>query len=99
MIDPDAPIEPTDTGCKLHLYVRPRASRTKVAGLHGARVKLQVTAPPVDGEANAAIIAFLAKALGASKSSVAITSGHSGKRKTVAVEGVTADEAAQALGL
>ena len=104
MSTPDAigPIESLSQDCtrlRIHLYASPRASRTRAAGLHDGRLKVQVAAPPVDGEANEAILAYLAHALGVGRSHVRLTAGQSGKRKTVEVEGVSAWDAAQALGL
>ena len=98
-MEPEEPIEAVDGGVLLHVYARPRASRTKVAGLHGARIKLQIAAPPVDGAANAAIVAFLADVLGVSKSAVSFRSGETGKRKSLLVEGIDADHAHQRLGV
>jgi uncharacterized protein YggU (UPF0235/DUF167 family) len=46
-------------GCELDLLVQPRASRTRAAGEHDGRLKVQLAAPPVDGEANAALGAIL----------------------------------------
>ncbi len=51
-------------GAVLELLVQPRASRTRVVGEHDGRLKIQLAAPPVDGEANAALLAFLADLLG-----------------------------------
>lgn len=92
-------LEPTASGCRVHLHVAPRASRTCVAGLHDDRVKLQVAAPPVDGEANDAIVKFLCKALGVRKDAMRWVSGETGKRKTLEIDGVAPDEAADRLGL
>lgn len=85
-------------GVVLELLIQPRASRTRVAGEHDGRLKLQLAAPPVDGEANAALIDFLARALDVRKADVAILRGETGRRKTVRVTGVTADRARAALG-
>lgn len=82
----------------LELVVQPRASRTRAVGEHGGRLKLQLAAPPVDGEANLALVAFLADALGVRKADVAIVRGETGRRKTVRVAGATAAAAAAALG-
>jgi uncharacterized protein (TIGR00251 family) len=71
----------------LELLVQPRASRTRVVGEHDGRLKLQLAAPPVDGEANAALVAFLAGALGVRKGDVVIARGDTGRRKTVRVAG------------
>jgi uncharacterized protein (TIGR00251 family) len=93
------PIEATPGGTLLHLHVNPRSSRTAVLGYHGDRVKLAVAAPPVDGKANAEIEAWLAKKLGASKSQVSVTSGQSGRQKTVRIDGMTPSEVRDALDL
>ena len=72
------------------VLVQPRASRAKVGPEHDGRLKVAVTAPPVDGEANAAVIETLAKALGVGKSAVEIVAGATGRRKTVRIAGVGA---------
>jgi uncharacterized protein (TIGR00251 family) len=84
-------------GAELDLLVQPRASRTRAVGEHGGRLKLQLAAPPVDGEANAALIAFLAEALGVRKGDVALVRGDTGRRKTVRVAGVSAAAAVAGL--
>ncbi len=96
---PDAPAWARDEagGVVLEVLVQPRASRTRAVGEHDGRLKLQLAAPPVDGEANQALIEFLARALGARKADVAIVRGETGRRKTVRVVGVTAAQAAAAL--
>ncbi len=70
------------------VLVQPRASREKLGPLHDGRLKVSVTSPPVDGEANAAVIALLAKTLGVPKSAVEVIAGTSSRRKTVRVTGV-----------
>lgn len=87
-----SPFEAHADGCRIQLHVVPRASRTQAAGLHDGRLKLQVAAPPVDGEANEAIVRYLAKALGVGRDQVAIASGQTGKRKAVIVSGLGPDE-------
>jgi len=84
-------------GAVLELLVQPRASRTRVAGEHDGRLKIQLAAPPVEGEANAALLAFLAGALGVKRADVALLAGETGRRKRVRVAGVTAAGAAAAL--
>ena len=74
----------------IDVLVQPRASRAKIGPRHDGRIKIAVTAPPVDGEANAAVIALLAKSLGIPKSAIAVVAGTSSRRKTLAIEGVTA---------
>lgn len=84
-------------GAVLELLVQPRASRTRVVGVHDGRLKIQLAAPPVDGEANAALLEFLADALGLKRSEVSLLAGESGRRKRVRVAGVAADAAAAKL--
>jgi uncharacterized protein len=81
----------------LELLIQPRASRTRVAGEHDGRLKIQLAAPPVDGEANAALVEFLAEALSVRKGEVALLRGETGRRKTVRVAGVSAAAALAAL--
>ena len=56
----------------------------------GDRLRVAVTAPPVDGAANAAVIEALADAFGVRKAAVTIVRGETGRRKTVRIEGATA---------
>jgi uncharacterized protein (TIGR00251 family) len=84
-------------GIVLEVLVQPRASRTRVAGEHGGRLKIQLAAPPVEGEANAALVEFLAEPLGVRKADVTIVRGGSGRRKTVRAAGIGAASAEAAL--
>lgn len=69
----------------LDLHIQPRASRDELAGLHGGRLKVRITAPPVDGKANGHLIDFLARSFGVSRCSVALLSGESGRKKRVSI--------------
>jgi uncharacterized protein (TIGR00251 family) len=66
----------------------PRARATGVAGRHGDALKIRVAAPPADGAANDELIRFLAARLGLPRSAIAITSGQTGRRKTVSISGL-----------
>jgi uncharacterized protein (TIGR00251 family) len=93
------PITSTPTGIVLRVRVQPRASRTDVVGLHGEALKVRLTAPPVDGAANEALIRFLAERLGIARAGVRVVSGAGGRLKVVEVTGVGPDEAWRRLGL
>ncbi len=80
-------------GVELTLLIQPRASRTRVVGEHDGQLKIQLAAPPVDGEANAALVEFLAKALGVPKRQVALVAGDASRRKRVVVQGIDAARA------
>ena len=69
----------------LTLHVQPGASRTAYAGLHGDAHKIRLAAPPVEGKANEALIAFLAQAFGVRQRDVTIASGASARRKIVRI--------------
>lgn len=70
----------------LHIHVQPRASRNAVVGWHGNALKVALTAPPVDGAANAALVAFIADYLGLKKSQVTLVRGESSRQKTLRVD-------------
>jgi uncharacterized protein len=81
----------------LEILVQPRASRAKIGPMHDGRIKVAVTAPPVDGEANAAVIELIARRLGVARKSVAIVAGAGSRRKTVAITGMTEQQVAALL--
>lgn len=81
-----------EDGVEVDVRVAPRASRAALLGVHDGSLKIALTAPPVDGEANAALVAFVAKALGVSKSSVAIVRGDKSKNKTLRIAGATREQ-------
>lgn len=84
-------------GVRVTLRLAPRASRDGVLGLHGAALKVAVTAPPVEGEANARLVRLLAKRLGVPRGAVRIVSGGTARDKVVEVAGVSPEEAAARL--
>ncbi len=69
------------------VQVVPRASRDRLGPVHGDRLKVQLTAPPVDGAANAALVALLADRLGCARGDVTIVRGETGRKKTLCVRG------------
>ena len=74
----------------LDVRVIPRASRTMVAGTRDGAIVVRLAAPPVDGAANAELIAFLAKICDVPKRRVAIVSGVKARHKRVRISGITA---------
>jgi uncharacterized protein len=85
---------------ELDVRVIPRAARDQLAGTREGRLLVRVTAPPLDGRANAAVCALVAKAAGVPKGAVSVVRGETTRDKRVRIEGV-ADERAvrRALGL
>jgi uncharacterized protein len=92
-------IERTATGVRIRLHVQPRASRSELAGRHGDAIKVRLTAPPVDGAANEALLQFLAVRLQVLRSALSLVSGGSGRSKVVAIEAISPEEASRRLGL
>lgn len=84
--------EEGDNQSLLTLYVQPRASKNKLAGLHGNALKLYITSPPIDGQANKAVIALLAKILHLPKSSITIVAGDKSRTKQIRITGMSFSE-------
>jgi uncharacterized protein (TIGR00251 family) len=75
----------------------PRSARNEIIGPHGGALRVRVSAPPVRGAANAALVGLLADALGVPKSFVEIESGGSSRLKTLRVYGIQREEAVERL--
>ena len=82
-------ISTTADGVQLDVRVIPRAKKTEIGGERDGALVVRVAAPPVEGAANEALIDFFAKALGVPRRAVQIVSGERGRRKRVAIAGVT----------
>ena len=83
----------TDQGWLIAVHAQPGAKKSSVAGLHGESLKVRVAAPPVEGKANEALIAFVAKALGLPRRAVSIVKGKSSRDKLLLVADTGADPA------
>lgn len=75
------------------MRVKPRSSRDGIDGVREGALIVRVTAPPVEGEANAALGRLLARALAVAPSSVRILRGASGREKLIAVGGLSVADA------
>ena len=73
---------------RLDIRVIPRAPRTLVDGTRGGAILIRLAAPPVDGAANDALIAFLAEALDLPRRAIRIIAGHTSRDKRVCIEGM-----------
>tara|TARA_Y100001956_G_C4128436_1_gene191823 strand:+ start:6393 stop:6683 length:291 start_codon:yes stop_codon:yes gene_type:complete len=73
----------------LRLYIQPKASRDKLVGLHGDEMKVAITAPPVDGKANAHLSKYLAKQFKVAKGLISIEKGELGRHKQLRVHSPT----------
>jgi uncharacterized protein (TIGR00251 family) len=85
-------------GAAFPVRVVPRASKNEISGRHGDAVKIRLTAPPVEGAANVALIEFLAEVLDVRKNQIEILSGHTSRDKIVCVVGLTPRQVEERLG-
>ncbi|WP_420554821.1 DUF167 domain-containing protein [Neptuniibacter marinus] len=69
----------------LNCHLQPKASKDEFYGLHGDSLKIRITAPPVDGKANAHLIKFLAKQFGVAKNAVSVIKGELARQKRVKI--------------
>ncbi|MGL5949364.1 MAG: DUF167 family protein YggU [Aeromonas sp.] len=69
----------------LHIVLQPKASRDQIVGLQGDELKIAITAPPVDGQANSHLIKFLAKQFKVAKSQIHLLRGELSRHKSVAI--------------
>ena len=83
---------PSSEGAVLRLRVQPRASRDEIVGWQEGALRLRVTAPPVEGEANRAVRALLARVLGVAPSRVRVVSGARGRDKLVRIADLGEDD-------
>ena len=84
-------------GTLLELAVQPRASRNAISGMQGDRLKIRLTAPPVEGEANKECIRYLASVLDVAKSDLELVQGHKSRRKTILVRNLSPETLAALL--
>ena len=76
----------------LQIRLTPRAARDQVIGWEGDLLRVRVTAPPVEGRANDALIKLLARALDVPANRLCLVRGHKQRNKVVAVEGLSEEE-------
>ena len=91
------PIHESAKGITFAVKVHPRARKNAITGTVGDALKLALTAPPVEGKANQAVIEFFADLFQISRSSVTIASGETSRNKVVRIAGVTKPAAEQRL--
>jgi uncharacterized protein len=92
-------IQNSSSGVTFTVKIHPRAKKNAITGEVGDALKVSLTAPPVDGKANAACIEFFAKLLNVPRSSVTIASGQNSRNKVIRISGVTAQQVRDRLGL
>jgi len=83
----------------LKVYLQPKASKNEVMGSYRDGIKVKITAAPVEGRANEALVRFLAKELGVSPSCIEITRGQHSREKTLKISGNMDQESMKKIGI
>lgn len=91
------PVNETTKGVTFAVKVQPRARKNAITGTVGDALKLALTAPPVEGKANQAVIEFFANLFAIPRSSVSIASGETSRNKIVRIAGITAERVRERL--
>ena len=84
-------VQPTATGVRVTIRVQPRASTNGIVGLQGDALKIRLTAPPVEGAANDALLRLLSDTFGIPVRAITIVAGSSSRTKVVELDGITED--------
>ena len=79
-------------GVRVGVKVQPRSSRNQVVGEQGGALKIKLTAPPVEGEANAALIEFLSAYLGLPRKDIKLVKGETSRLKIIEIIGISRDQ-------
>lgn len=79
------PVQQTQNGLQLKIYLQPKASKDQIVGLHGDELKVTITAPPIDGKANAHLIKFLSKQFKTAKSQIILQKGELNRHKQILI--------------
>ncbi|RYY77112.1 MAG: YggU family protein [Gammaproteobacteria bacterium] len=69
----------------LHCHLQPKAAKDEIVGVHGGRLKIRITAPPVDGKANQHLVSWLSKLFKTPKGNIEIIQGELGRLKTLRI--------------
>lgn len=76
-------VEQTENGIRLRIFLQPKASKDEIIGLHDGELKISVTAPPIEGAANAHLLKFLSKQFKVAKTAIVLEKGELNRHKQV----------------
>jgi uncharacterized protein len=88
-------VDRTGTAVRFRVRLQPRASKDEIVGALDGALRVRLHAPPVDGAANEALVAFLAERLGVPRRGIRIVTGAASRTKMIEVEGVTSSDVAR----
>ena len=86
-------IESIKGGVRLHLFIQPKSSKNEVVGIHNGEIKIKITAPPIDGRANAGLVEYLSDLFDVPKRDLTLVKGETGRHKTVDIAGIDIEAA------
>jgi len=89
----------TDLSATFSVRIQPRASKNGVSRMQDGSLKIRLTAPPVDGAANEALVDFLSTTLSIGKSQVEIVSGHTSREKRIKIVGMSEADVTRLLNI
>lgn len=78
-------VENINGDLRLRIFLQPKASRDHIAGVHDGELKISITAPPVDGQANAHLVKFLSKTFKVPKSAIVLEKGELSRHKQILI--------------
>ncbi len=92
-------IQESDKGLRIEIKVQPRSSRNQISGVQDGVLKVKLTAPPVEGEANQALVNFFARLLKIPRKNIVLIRGETARNKLIEIRGLTKDELLRTLGV
>lgn len=78
-------VEQTKQGLRLRIFLQPKATKDHIVGLHGDELKISITAPPIDGQANAHLLKFLGKLFKVPKTAIILEKGELNRHKQILI--------------
>ncbi len=78
-------VEKQEEHLRLRIFLQPKASKDQIVGLHDNELKITITAPPIDGQANAHLLKFLSKTFKVPKSSIVLEKGELNRHKQILI--------------
>ena len=92
-------IQESDEGLRIEVKVQPRSSRNQISGEQEGALKVKLTAPPVEGEANQALVNFLARSLKLPRKNIILIRGETTRNKLIEIRGISKEQLLQTLGV
>jgi uncharacterized protein (TIGR00251 family) len=92
-------LKQTNNGVLVQIHIQPNAKKSEISGLHGESLKIRIHSPPVDGEANEALLKFLSQTIGTALHNITLLRGQKSRQKQVLIKEKSFTEIAAALNV